>query len=207
MLEKNIIPMEAIAGILLAINVLIPRSWLACIDRWLITRLSRTNTPRGRLRKSNWMIALGISFCILFGLVIYGIIIFLKSDGGQITSAIISITLLSAGIILGILSVIFLVWLHSTYSWLRQSHPVLFVSLVSIILGIIFMLLAIFALKNNLYLLSIVMTYSSVLILSGLWIALVPAIRSYLSFKSGVLIRIGLIIFLIAKFMQLSQIS
>ncbi len=204
MAEQVSIIMEIIAGILLSIHFLLKKNVRATIDKWLFTRLSRTLIPRGRLRKGAWLFAGIISFCILAAIFIYGII---TENNTSTTNAILSGTILVVGTILGIITVIFIVWLHGTYAKIRRFHPVGFVYLSSNVLGIILIFVALCTIKNSLIPFSFVTAYSVGMIVTGLWIMALPAFQSYFTLTNAVLVKIGLLVFVVAKFIQLSLIT
>jgi hypothetical protein len=206
MWEQASIIMEIFAGILLAIHFLLRRTIHTRIDKWLLTRLQRKIAPRGRLRPSVLAIAAVPTLTILIGIAIWGFIKDFKGGAWQTGDLVVSYVILIAAIIAGILIIVLIVWILNKY-FRNKTEPIYVVLISSFFIGIICVFLLSLLKISIIPITSFLLTFAVTTMLMGIWLSVMPLAQKFLTIGSGVLVRCGLTLFIIAKIIQLSLVS
>lgn len=195
--------MEILAAALLAVDVLLEKPRLAKIDKWLLKRLKKNIVEEGRVSSVGSVIAGVLTLLVLGGMVVYGFVIDFYQQK-PIDNLIVSSIMLMAGTFAGIAMAVGVVWLHGKWSYLTRLNPLIFVNQTSLALALIILFVqwGLSHYVSSVALVSYSLASSVSVALTGLWIVAIPTTQKYLSFHSGVLIRLGLLIFIIAKLIQ-----
>lgn len=205
MLEKVSIIMEIIAAVLLAVHFLIKRKTHTEIDKWLLTRLSRKITPRGRLRPSVVVISGILTLLILVGIAVWGFITDFQGKAWPTENLVISYAIFLAGAITGVLIIAFIVWIFSKYLP-RNNEPIPYVIGSSIVITLVCLFSLFFTATRSIQITSFLLTLSFTSMIMGIWLGIMPFAQKYLTIKSGVLVRFGLFLFFVAKCIQLAHV-
>ena len=206
MWQQASIILEIIAGMLLAIHFVLRRKSHTKIDNWLLTRLQRKIVPRGRLRPGAVVIAGIPTLMILIGIVVWGFIKDLQGKTWQTGELIASYAILVAAIIAAVLTISFIVWILNKY--LRnKSEPIYIVLVLSFIIGVACILIVPLTSTYLIQLTSFLLTFAVTIMIMGIWLGVMPFAQKYFTIRSGVLVRFGLALFIVAKIIQLKLAS
>jgi len=206
MLEKLSIIMEIIAAGLLAIHFLMKRKTHTTIDNWLLTRLSRKITPRGRLRPGVMVIVGILTFIVMLSIAIWGFVKDYQGKAWPTENLIISYVFFIAAAIGGILTITVILWIHNKYRF-TDYNPINLVIILSVIISLACLLIASLLAANSVRIVSFLLTYSFTTLVIALWFGAMPYAQKYLTIRSGVLVRFGFIIFIAAKLIQLKLLN
>lgn len=202
--DKITLIMDLFAGILIGIQFLLKRQTHARIDQAILKRLKRRIAPRGLLRNSMIILAVVLTAAILLFFIVRGL--FVDLAGGVFTPCQIAIStvILIVGLAVGIGVFVLIIWLHKKVNWLRRQDPIKIVVLTTMLLGIVFVSIFISLVgRVSIYVTSFLVTFSIGIMLMGIWIGMMPYAQKYLTFKSGILIRFGILLFIASRIIQL----
>jgi hypothetical protein len=202
--DKIALIMDLLAGILIGIQFLLKRQTHAKIDKAILKRLRRRITPRGQLRRSVLIIAAALTAAVILFFIIRGIIVDMRGETFNITREVISTISLLAGLMVGIGVLVLTTWLSGKVTWLRRQDPISTIFFTAFLLGMVSILvLGAVAGRISVYIISFVVAFSVGTMLMGIWIATMPFAQRYLTFKSGVLVRFGILLFIVSRIIQL----
>ena len=206
MLENFSIILEIIATGLLAIHFFVKRKAHTQIDQWLLTRLRRKITPRGRVRPIIMVIVGILAFIVMISMAIWGFIKDYKGGAWQTGDLVVSYLLFAAAVIVGIITILVILWIHYKYRF-PDFAPINLIITFSILITFIFLFTLMLTGTHSVKITSFLLTYSFTMLVMAIWLSAMPLIQKYLTIKSGVLVRFGFFIFVVAKFIQLSLTS
>ena len=111
---------------------------------------------------------------------------------------------LTGGMVIGISLLIFVVWLYGKVRYFKKFNPIAVVVIIGLILSIVSLTaFAIVAGKVSIHVVALVAAFAVGVALMAVWTGGIKYIQNYLTFKSGVLIRLGLLVFIVSKSFQL----
>jgi len=197
--ERIAVILEIIAALFISIQFLTTRKWHSDTDKRLLAILSRKIAPRGKLRTFVLILTSLLAFIVILGFIIWGATQDLKNPNVNILRLMSLNGLSFAGFILSIIVVFTSIRVVRKY---KNINPVGFLVTMGFILGAISFFVPLF-LHANVYILSFIIFFTAGILLTSLWLGAMPYLQKYLTFKSGVLIRFGIIIFIVAKIFQL----
>lgn len=202
--DKITLIMDLFAGILIGIQFLLKRQTHARIDQAILKRLKRRIAPRGLLRNSVIILAGVLTAVILLFFIVRGL--FVDLAGGVFTPCQIAIStaILIAGLVIAVGVLVLIIWLHKKVDWLRRQDPIKIIVLTTMLLSIVFVSIFISVVgRVSIYVTSFLAAFSMGIMLMGIWIGMMPYAQKYLTFKSGVLIRFGILLFIASRIIQL----
>jgi len=132
--------------------------------------------------------------------------LFVDLAGGVFTPCQIAIStvILIVGLAVGIAMFVLIIWLHKKVNWLRSQDPIKIVVLTTMLLGIVFVSIFISLVgRVSIYVTSFLDTFSIRIMLMWIWFGMMPYVQKYLTFKSGIVIRFGILLFIASRIIQL----
>jgi hypothetical protein len=199
MAERLVIILEIVATIFISIQFLTTRNWHTKIDKWLLKRLSRKISPRGKLRTFVLTLALTLTSIIILGFIVWGATQDLKNPNANLSRLMILNGLSLAGFILSVVIVFAGV---NVLDKIKEANPTVSIITVGFIFGAVTFILPL-AVHANVAVITFYIFFSAGIIFTSLWLGVMPYLQKYFTFKSGVLIRFGIVIFIVAKIFQL----
>ena len=175
MAERIVVILEIIAALFISIQFLTTRKWHSDVDKWLLSRLSRKITPRGKLRKFVLIFALLLTFIIIFGFIVWGATQDLKNPNVNISRLMALNGLSFAGFILSIIAVFISTRLLDKN---KNINPMGFLITTGFILGAITFFVPL-ALHANVYIISFFVFFASGMLLTSLWLGVMPYLQKY----------------------------
>lgn len=206
MWEQFSLILEIIAGILLAIHFVIKRNVHSKIDKWLLNRLQRKITPRGHVRSSIIFFVGLLAFLTMITIAIWGFIKDYQGKAWPTGDLVVSYVLFVVAAIVGVLTISGILWIYNKQR-LWDLTPTSLVILFSILIFIVCFLVVGITATTSVRTTSFLITYSFTTLITALWFGTMPFAQKYLTIKSGVLVRFGLALFIIAKIIQLKVAS
>jgi hypothetical protein len=196
--------LDLFAGILAATRFLLPIRWHEKIDNWLKEAIA---LPPGAVdpghTKSIWF-SIGIALAVFVVLTAWGMVVDLGKAILSVQQLAISSSLVLAGAIIGIGILVGIVLARRNLSRFNKLNPILTVMYASIILGLLSIIQLLWV-PHQLF--PAIIGLSSGFLIMGLIMEGVPLARQYLTFEGGVLARIGLLLFIASKFIQLKSLT
>lgn len=200
MMNQMKVVFDMIAGILAGMQVLLPKGYYEKVDNYLIGELRDTVTHKGSLR---WLWLIGgiiVTVTIIVMLVFSSIIKDLNQ--GRVAETVVFIT----GFIVGITILAIITRFYRLISGLRDFKPTEFAFLSGMILGIIsFVIVILLAGRVSVLAITFLVPFSVSSMIMGILFLMMPAAKRFLTFQSGVLLRVGVIMFIIARVIELKN--
>lgn len=204
-----VIVLDLIAGLLIGAQFLVPRKLHKRMDGRLRDLLRIRSDMQNPLKKKNLIWSIIPTGILLIGIIVWALLQDVAEGmpaTGQLAT---SIVLALAGVIAGIGSMIFIIWVIKLLilyiaryiHYLGTYKSIYSVMIISIILTIAAILVfRVTPVNFAIFIATYVITVS----IFGGWMEATPLAQKYLTFESGVLARFGLIVFITSKVIQLN---
>jgi hypothetical protein len=196
--------LDLFSGFLAATRFLLPIRWHVKIDNWLKRAMA---LPPGAgdpgHTKSIWW-SIGVALTVFVVVTAYGVVVDLGKAILSVQQLAISSSLVLAGAIIGIAILVGIVLARRNLTCFNKFNPILTVMYASIVLGVLSIIPLLWVPHQ---LVPAIIGLSSGFLIMGLIMEGVPLARQYLTFQGGVLVRIGLLLFIASKIIQLKSLT
>lgn len=202
--DKGIIIADLVAGLLIGIQFLLASEQHERIDRKLLKKIGGDLLSNGHLKLKTMMIPGSLTTLVMLGIIIHGTVIDLVKGALSTGEILLSAVSLVGGTVIGIGILILTVWLHRKVSFFRKLNPIAVVITVGMLMGILSLTVFVMvAGKVSVHVIALVAAFSVGVMLMAAWTGGMKYIQRYLTFRSGVLIRLGILVFIGGKAFQL----
>lgn len=207
-IPQLVIVLDLLAGLLVGAHFFIPRHVHKRTDKRVLRFLRPQKDEQDLLQKRS-LIWSGIPAGLTFvGIIVWAVLQGIQKDAGSVGQAATSTVLMFVGALAGMGALVLVAWAERyILNWagrfiptIRMTNLAPFVWVSSVVLCF----LAIFALRIATgVLVPLLVTFALGNIWLMLWMLAGPHIRQFLTFQSGVLARLGLLLFIIGKLILL----
>lgn len=202
MMLQLIVWLDLAAGVLVGAQFLLSQRLHERTDNWLRRVITLPSDAKDPGHKASLWVSIIATSIFFVGVTTYGVI----QDLGKATFSsgelAISTGMILVGAILGIGALVGLVLARRKLHCLGRLDPIRTVMTASLVLGIL-PLLSLLRIPSMLF--PGVIGFTSGSLVMGVIMEGVPLARHYLTFKGGVLARLGLLLFIISKVIQLTS--
>ncbi len=202
--SKAIIMADLIAGVLIGIQFLVAREQYQLWDRKLLKKLRKRVFDDGSFSIKTMLIPGSLTAIVMLGIILHGTIKDLVQGNLNVVTILLSALSLIGGMLIGISVLIFIVWIHRKVSYFKKFNPTIVVVTAGFIISATSLtLFVIMTGKVSVHVIALIAAFSVGVMLMGVWTGGLKSIQSYLTFKNGVLIRLGLLVFVGSRAFQL----
>jgi len=195
-----VIIFDLIAGLLVGMHLWVPGKYRRNWDGWLLGKLSPEDNPVDE-KTFKWSFA--VTTVVIAGIVIWGYSVDIN-QGAFTAQELLNVSLLVvAGIPLAVLFIVGVIMLYQRITFIHGVPLTVIISILAVCTAILTLLLI--STTNQVVDRIIIGFVFSVAFLT-LSIQLIPLVRRFLTFESGVLARLGVTIFVISRFIQIANV-
>lgn len=204
--NKIVVFLDLTAGLLICVQFLLPQGLHESIDKRLLELLRPDADSKELLNRKvlSWSIIPTAS--IIIAIIINGMIQDLAKNILSIGEIVLSTFSMLSGVLVGIGVLIFIIWTRKRIHLFRKLNPISVVMVTSIVLGILSLWAFIVLTKTfSVHITAFLAAFTVGIMLMGVWMEATPLAQKYLTFRGGVLARLGLLIFIVSKVIQLTS--
>jgi len=202
--SKAIIIADLVAGLLIGMQFLLTKEKYKSWDEKLLKKLQVNIFDSDSFKIRTMLIPGSLTAVIMFGIIIHGTIVDLTEGALNVGHVLLSAVSLTGGMIIAIGIMFLVVWIKNRVRRFRKFNPMIMVYLVGMVLGIA--LLSVFIMvvgRVSTHIIALIAAFAVGVMLMGVWAGGMRYIQQYLTFTKGVLIRLGILIFVGSKLLQL----
>ncbi|MBI4188592.1 MAG: hypothetical protein HY529_05240 [Chloroflexi bacterium] len=193
---------DMLAGILAGMEILVPKSIYKKIDEYLLGELQDTVTRRGSLR---WLWIIGAIILTMVVILMLEFSAFTKDIGN---GRILETVALILGFLVGMIILAIVIRFYRLITSLRSINPTQFAIIAGFVLGVVSWIIATLLAgrstsHSTILAVSFLIAFSASITIMGLLVGIMPLAKRFLTFQSGVLLRIGIILFIVARIIEL----
>jgi hypothetical protein len=193
------IVLDLLAGILAGMELLVPKTTYKKFDNYLLGGLQDTITRKGSVR---W-IWIFVAIIVVIG--IFGALTFSAFSTDIRNGRIIESVFVILGFLAGMIVLALVARFYRVINSLQKKNPMQLTFGVSLVLGIASLLAVLLINVHVIILTSFLMAFSITTMLMGIIVAIMPLAQKFLTFQSGVLIRLGVVLFIVARIIELTN--
>lgn len=202
--SEAIIIADLVAGLLIGIQFLITKEKYKSWDENLLKKLQVNIFDSDSFKMKTMLIPGSLTATIMLGIIIHGTIVDLMEGALNVGHILLSAVSLTGGMIIAISIMFLVIWIRTLSSRLRKFSPMLIVYLVGMVLGIAFLsILIVIVGRVSTHIIALIAAFTVGVMLMGVWAGGMKYIQQYLTFTNGVLIRLGILVFMGSKCLQL----
>ena len=196
--------LDLFAGILVAAHFLLPKRLHEKIDGWLQKAMALPPGARDPGHTKSLWVSIVLALAFFVGVTAWGVVVDLGKAILSVQQLAISSSLVLAGAIVGIGILVGIVLARRNLPCFNKLNPILTVMYASIVL-VVLAIIQLLWVPHQLF--PAIIGLSSGFLIMGLIMEGVPLARQYLTFQGGVLARIGLLLFIASKIIQLKSLT
>jgi len=196
--------LDLVAGILVATHFLLPKRLHEKIDSWLQRAMALPTGAKDPGHDASLWVSIILALVFFVVLTAWGVGTDLGKATFSVQQLVISSSMILAGAIVGMGILVGIVLARRNLPRLSKFDPILTVMYTSIIFGTLTVVSLLWAPRQ---LFPAIIGLSSGFLIMGLIMEGVPLARQYLTFQGGVLARIGLLLFIASKIIQLKSLT
>lgn len=201
--DKAIVVADLIAGVLIGIQFFLGEERYKKIDKWLLGKLRKDIIDDGSFRIKAMIIPGALTAIFMLGIIIHGMVTDLVQGNISTGRILLSTTSLVGGTAIGIGILFFTIWLHRKVSCIRKYNPTALVVTIGMLMGTLAIVAFVIAIgKISVHITALITAFAMGVMLMGVWTGGIEYVQRYLTFKGNVLIRFGLLVFVLSKVFQ-----
>lgn len=189
---------DLVAGVLAGLQVIVPKNVYKSIDDYLLGYLSERPTLKGRVLWPSILVAIFLTLGIILAVIFKSVSI--DINNGRIHETI----FLFVGLIAGILVIAMITRYYRKLLALKDLTPTSVAVTTGAVLGFLSIIgFFLFAGGGAVNLISFLAAFAVSSMILGICIGLMPIARWFFTFQNDVLLRLGVILFVIARIIEL----
>jgi glucan phosphoethanolaminetransferase (alkaline phosphatase superfamily) len=196
--------LDLFAGILAGTSFLLPKRWHEKIDNWLQRAMALSPGAKDPGHSKSLWVSIILALAFFVGLTAWGVVVDLGKATLSVRQLAISSSMVIVGAIIGIGILVCIVLARRNLPRFSKLNPILTVMYASIVFGMLSIIQLLWV-PHQLF--PAIIGLSSGFLIMGLIMEGVPLARQYLTFQGGVLARIGLLLFIASKIIQLKSLT
>lgn len=202
--SKAIVIADLAAGLLVGMQFLLTQEKYKSWDEKLLKKLQVNIFDSDSFTIKTMLIPGSLTAVIMLGIIIQGTIVDLTEGALNVGHILLSAISLTGGMIIAIGIIFLVVWMNNRVRRFRKFNPMMMVYLVGMVLGIAFLfVLMVVVGRVSTHIIALIVAFTVGVMLMGVWAGGMRYIQQYLTFANGVLIRLGILVFVSSKFLQL----